>query len=186
MSGLIHQPIAHRKSHQFVDTVQVQLLHDAAAVGVHRIDTEVEDDGNLFVGLAFGQHLQDFALAAAQQIDGVGDVLAVVVEDGVGDGRAQIAFSGSDRPDSGNQVGGARGLEEITAGARTRACGLAAVSRRVASRPLSSGMATSMTTTAGRSSAARSTASRALPASPTISMSGWALRIILKPWRTTA
>src|ERR1035441_8783543 len=103
MFGLIHQPIAHRKSHQLINTVQVQLLHDASAVGVHRVDTEVEDYGDLLVGLAFGQHLEDFALPAAQQIDGVGDVLAVVVEDGVGDGRAQIAFSGSDRPNSGNQ-----------------------------------------------------------------------------------
>src|ERR1019366_3869133 len=70
--------------------------------------------------------------------------------------------------------------------ASTRAWGLAAVRRRVASMPLSSGMATSITTISGRSSAARSTASRPLPASPTISMSAWAARIILKPWRTTA
>src|ERR1017187_8605728 len=114
--GLIYETVSYGKSDQLVDAVQVQLFHDAAAVGVHRVDTEVEDDGDLFVGLAFGQHLKHFALPAAQQIDGVGDVLAVVVEDGVRDGWAQIAFSGGDGPDGGDQVGGAGILEEITAG----------------------------------------------------------------------
>src|ERR1039458_1422179 len=48
------------------------------------------------------------------------------------------------------------------------------------------GVLTSITTTSGRSCSANSTASRPLAASPTISISGWAARIILKPWRTTA
>src|SRR5688572_18771199 len=70
--------------------------------------------------------------------------------------------------------------------ARTLVCGCDSAMRRVASMPLSSGIATSMTTTSGFSCSVMVTASRPLPASPTISMSAWAPRIIRKPWRTTA
>ena len=70
--------------------------------------------------------------------------------------------------------------------ARTRVWGVEAASRRVASMPFSSGMLTSITTTSGFSRSANSTASRPLPASPTISMSGCAARIMRKPCRTTA
>src|SRR5580658_410512 len=70
--------------------------------------------------------------------------------------------------------------------ASTRERGDRSATRRVASMPFNSGMATSMTITSGCNWPARSRASRPLPASPTISMSGCAARIILNPCRTTA
>src|ERR1035437_3797907 len=70
--------------------------------------------------------------------------------------------------------------------ASTRVRGESSMRRRVASMPFSSGMATSITTTSGFSFWASSTASRPLPASPAISISGCAARIIRKPWRTSA
>src|SRR5450755_516312 len=70
--------------------------------------------------------------------------------------------------------------------ARTRERGDRSATRRVASIPFNSGMATSITITSGCNWPARSRASRPLPASPTISISGCAARIILNPCRTTA
>ena len=60
--------------------MHVQLLHDAAAVGVDGVHAEIQGDGDFFVGFALGE--QNFALAAAEPVDGVGDVLAIIVEDG--------------------------------------------------------------------------------------------------------
>jgi hypothetical protein len=34
----IDEAVAHREAHQFVDAVHIQLLHDAAAVGVEQVD----------------------------------------------------------------------------------------------------------------------------------------------------
>ncbi len=68
--------------------MEVELFHDTAAVGFDGIDAEVEGVGDLFVGLAEGDHGEDFAFAAGEEIDRVGDVFAVIGEDGVGDGRA--------------------------------------------------------------------------------------------------
>src|SRR6266516_7561721 len=56
---------------------------------------------------------------------------------------------------------------------------------RVASSPLSVGIAMSMTTTSGRCFLASCTAWRPVSASPTIVMSGSASRRTRRPWRTT-
>src|SRR6266404_1225212 len=58
--------------------------------------------------------------------------------------------------------------------------------RRVASKPLSSGMAMSMTTTSGRSCFAIWTAWRPFSASPTMAMSGSASKSTWNPCRTMA
>ena len=56
-AGSVDQPIAHRKAHQFPNAVQTELFHDSGAMPVHRIDTEIERGGDLFVGFAFGDGL---------------------------------------------------------------------------------------------------------------------------------
>jgi len=60
----IHQPISHREPNQLIAAVQIELLHDAAAMGIHRVDAQVQHYGDFLVGLAFRDHLQHLALAA--------------------------------------------------------------------------------------------------------------------------
>ncbi len=58
--------------------------------------------------------------------------------------------------------------------------------RRVASIPSSTGMRMSISTTSGRKRRASETASSPSPASPTMSVSGSASRILRRPTRTSA
>src|SRR4051794_10402895 len=46
---LIDQSVADGESHQLVDTVEIEFLHNPAAMGVHGIDAEIQHDGDLFV-----------------------------------------------------------------------------------------------------------------------------------------
>src|SRR5690349_10160305 len=66
----------------------------------------------------------------------------------------------------------------------TRAEGISCTICRVASKPLSRGMAMSMTTTCGMNFLASWTAWRPVSASATTSMSGSAIRRERRPWRT--
>lgn len=84
--------------------MEVELFHDMAAVCFDGIDAEGQGGGYLFVRLAFGDELEDLAFAAGEEIDGVGDVLAIVVEDGIGDGWTEIAFAPGDGTDGGYEV----------------------------------------------------------------------------------
>src|ERR1035441_1993180 len=47
MPRLVDQPAAQREADQLIDTVQVQLLHDAPAMRIHRVDAEVQHHGDL-------------------------------------------------------------------------------------------------------------------------------------------
>ena len=64
--------------------------------------------------------------------------------------------------------------------------GCAVTMRRVASIPSSTGMRMSISTTSGRNRRASETASSPSPASPTMSVSGSASRILRRPTRTRA
>src|SRR6185312_13062423 len=68
----VDESVANGKSHQLVDAMYVELFHDAAAMGIHRVNAQVQNHRDLFVGFALRQHLKHFAFAAAQQIDRVG------------------------------------------------------------------------------------------------------------------
>src|SRR5262249_50799142 len=47
--------------------VQVELVHDVSAVGVNGLGANREPFGDLVVGVAFGDELQDLALALGQR-----------------------------------------------------------------------------------------------------------------------
>src|SRR6476469_5195831 len=51
----VDQAVADGEADQFIDAVEVQLFHNAAAMRVHRIDAEVQDHCNLFIRLALGK-----------------------------------------------------------------------------------------------------------------------------------
>lgn len=97
--------------------MEVQFFHDAAAVGVDGVDGQVEGRRDFFVRFAFGDHLQDFALAGTEEIEGVGDVFAVVGEDRIRDGGTEIAFASGDGADGGEEIDVDGVLEEVAAGA---------------------------------------------------------------------
>ncbi len=103
-SHSIDEAVADGEAYQFVDAVHVQFLHDAAAVRVDGIDAQVQGAGDLFVGFALGQHLEHFALAAAQQVDGIGDMLPIIVQHGIGDGWTEVAFAGRNGAHCGHEV----------------------------------------------------------------------------------
>src|SRR5215469_6726059 len=86
----VDQAVPHRKTNELVDTVEIQLFHNPAAMRIHGVDAEIQDAGNLLIGLALGEHLQHLALPAGEQVDRIGNVPPVVVEDGVGDRGADI------------------------------------------------------------------------------------------------
>ena len=50
------------------DVMNVQLVHDLLAVLFDGLDADVEFGGNLFVGLAFGDKLKDFASRVVRRV----------------------------------------------------------------------------------------------------------------------
>ena len=60
--ALVDEAITHGEADKFTDGMQIEFFHDATAMGFDGVDAEVERGGDLLVGLAFGDHLEDFAL----------------------------------------------------------------------------------------------------------------------------
>lgn len=114
--ALVDETVAHGEADEFTDGVQIEFLHDATAVGFDGVDAEIEGGGDLLVGFAFGDHLEDFALAGGEEVDGIGDVFAVVFENDVADFGAEPPFADGDGADGGEEVLLAGVLEEVTAG----------------------------------------------------------------------
>ena len=100
--------------------MHVQLLHDASAVRFHGVHAEIQGDRDLLISLPLGQHLQDLALAAAEQVDGVGHVLAVIVQHGIGNRRTEVAFAARHGAHRGHQIVGHGILQQVTARAGTQ------------------------------------------------------------------
>ena len=103
-SDSIDQAIAKRKAHQFAGAMEIQLLHDPAAMRLHRVHAELKGVGDFLVGLAFGDHLQHFPLAAGEEIDRICNVLPVIGQYSVGNCRAEISFTAGDSADRRQKV----------------------------------------------------------------------------------
>jgi hypothetical protein len=50
--------------------VQVELFEDVAAMGFHGVGADIQLGSNLLVAFAFGQQLEDFALARGEEFTG--------------------------------------------------------------------------------------------------------------------
>jgi hypothetical protein len=98
--------------------MHVELLHNSAAMGIHRVDAQVQHRSDFLVGLAFRDHLQHFAFAAGQQIDGIGHVAPVIVEYRVGYPGAQVAFAARDGAHGGQQVARDGVFQQVAVGYR--------------------------------------------------------------------
>ena len=66
------------KSSRFMD---VQLHHDAGAVGLSGLDADVQQPGDLFGALAFRNQLQNMALPPAEPLAADIDAVLVCVDD---------------------------------------------------------------------------------------------------------
>src|SRR5262245_16022061 len=80
------------------------------------INAETENRGDFLVRLAFGDHLQHFALSAGQQIDRIRYVLSIVAKNCVGDGGTEVTITFRDGAHSGQEVTLLGVFEQITAG----------------------------------------------------------------------
>src|SRR5438105_9601976 len=57
-------------SYQLAHGMQLEFSHDVCAVRFSGFHADVEDHGNLFAALSFGEELHDLSLAACQSISG--------------------------------------------------------------------------------------------------------------------
>ena len=95
--------------------VQIQLFHDAAAMGFYGVDAQVQRGGDFLIGFSFGDHLQHLALAGGEQVERITDVAAIVGEHGVRNGRAEIAFTFRDGADCRDQIRVGGILQQVSA-----------------------------------------------------------------------
>src|SRR5438105_1694953 len=64
-----HQTLSHPESHRFGPTLDSQLGEDRGYVELDGMKTDVEADGNLLVGEAFGHLLEDFPFTRGKDIN---------------------------------------------------------------------------------------------------------------------
>jgi len=65
-SALLDDPLFDGEAEEFGIVGEAEVLHDAVFVEGYRAGGDVEDGGGFFHGVAFGEELQDFALARRQ------------------------------------------------------------------------------------------------------------------------
>jgi len=90
--------LAHGEQHQAGHIVDLQAFHDLRAVGFDSLDAQAQAIGNFPGGFSANNQSQDFQLACRQVVRVLGWRLIFLgsgqrlVDDGVGNGRAQVAF----------------------------------------------------------------------------------------------
>src|ERR1700682_2136945 len=91
---LLNDPLPHGVEHDVGGAVQIELLHQPAAVCFHGVETQAQKIRHFLVGFALRQKLQYFLLAVREQIVGVFEAPAlhlyhVVFEQRFGDGGTE-------------------------------------------------------------------------------------------------
>ena len=113
--------IADGVAHQFGGGTQLELLHRRGAVGLDRLDADLEQIRNLLVDLALGDQLDDFALAVRQDVERVvGLCSQILLEQGFGHAGREIGTVDRQCIDRGEQVPLGIGLEDEAARASVR------------------------------------------------------------------
>src|SRR5437764_839433 len=95
LDGVAHQP---------GDVVDVELLHDPVAVRLCGLEADAEKTRDRFGGLAFGNQLQDLALARRKRVLGLVALVHVRVDQRRGHPGADIDRVARDLPDRAEQV----------------------------------------------------------------------------------
>ena len=101
--------------HEVGDLVQVQLVHDVAAMRLYGLAAEAEQFGDVLVGVALGDELEDFALASGELVGGsvrggVVHALQVVVQHRLEGDRLEHLAAADDGSHRRHQLLGGDGL----------------------------------------------------------------------------
>ena len=51
------------EENEFGDAAQIEFFHDVGAMSFDGVDAEIQEVGDIFIGFAFGDELEDFAFA---------------------------------------------------------------------------------------------------------------------------
>src|SRR6266446_1320958 len=118
---LLHDPFTDGEADDLGGVVEVELLHDVLAVTLDGVDAEREDAGDLFVGLALGDELQDLALASREPRQRVlggaaARVAEIAVEQDLRDRRAEVRAAARERLHRLDEVEVLGVLQEIALG----------------------------------------------------------------------
>src|SRR6266511_5452528 len=97
--------------------MDIEACHELRAEGLNGLDAEVEKEGNLCGGLAFGDQLQDFALARGEVRKRVGlrgSTLEITLHNPFRDRWAEISFPAADRLDGDVEFSGGGVFEQVS------------------------------------------------------------------------
>src|SRR6266550_4384084 len=109
----VYQPVSDRVDHQLGGLVDPEGVHDIGAMNRHCIRTEAELVGNLLVGFAFHNQLQDLEFAGSKS------GAALALQGGrSGHGGVENSFSRSHPSYSDGEFELHRTLEDVSASAR--------------------------------------------------------------------
>src|SRR5712664_661486 len=108
-SGM-QQALADCIAHQARHFMDVKLFHDVVAMGFRRLETDIEQPGNLFRGVSLRDQLQDLALARSQWICSLVGTFQDGVHDRRSHARAEIRLATEDFANRANQILGRLGL----------------------------------------------------------------------------
>jgi hypothetical protein len=102
--------------------MEIQLLHQAAAVCFDSVEADAEERGGFFVGFTFGQELENFFFAIGEEIIGILEAFAlhlahVILEQSLCDGRAEEELLVGDGTDRLEEIGLGAILEKVALGA---------------------------------------------------------------------
>src|SRR6266566_4074957 len=93
------------------DVVDAQPVHESLAMSLDGLDAEAQLGGDLLVGFAFGDQLQDFGLAWGQQIGSLSgghafdERLAIMIHEPLANGRTEKGAALAGFADRFDQVG---------------------------------------------------------------------------------
>ena len=95
--------------------MEFEFLHDVHAVSGDGIDAAVEGGGDLLVGVAFGEELEDLFFPIGQEVVGVLEAAAaefpeVVIGKGGADVGAEEVAAGGDGADGRGEIGTSSGV----------------------------------------------------------------------------
>ena len=114
--------VANGVADQFADGMAIETAHDVGAMGLSGLDAEVEGDGDFLAALAFGEELNDLALAGSEtltrrlRVDLGGFLIEIAVQNHLGDAGSKKGLVATDGVDRADQVAAGIALEEVSAG----------------------------------------------------------------------
>ena len=91
--------------HEFGERMEIEFEHDVGAMSLGGIHTDAEEGGNLLVGSAFGEELEDFAFTGSETKASAGEIGRREIVGGrrSGDASGEVRLVLADGIDSGEE-----------------------------------------------------------------------------------